>query len=134
MLQRRLIRHLGGRLALLGLGLQLVLSFGHMHPEEVFGPLGLLVQQGQGIVQLSADRYGNALTPIQQHESGAAEELCSVCAAMALIASALPPDPVLLQRAASSSAEHAVGSLAFLLDSVPFLLFQTRAPPSSEII
>jgi hypothetical protein len=123
MLRSAKLRLWGGRVAVFAIWLQLVLSAGHMHPEELFGTTARSAQAGQGI---AARRDTAPAAPV----SGAAEDSCAICAAMQLAATALPPSPVLL-RAPMQAAGRAVPARDHALPaSAPYRLFQSRAPPA----
>jgi hypothetical protein len=127
MLQRRSLRYSGGRLALFAVFLQLVLSFGHIHPSDIF-PFGHAVAQGQGVAQLVTADHGS---PAGQNETGAGGEACAICANMALAASLVLPDPIGIAPPAAAIPTRVAAPVALLIAAAPHLLFQTRAPPSA---
>ena len=128
MLQRRSLRHWGGRLAFFTVFLQLVLSLGHIHPADIF-PFGHPVVQGHGITPYVAAQPDPS--PARQSKGGTAEQACAICANMALAASLVLPDAV--DIAVPSSTVHAQTAAypSLLIAAPPHLLFQTRAPPSA---
>jgi hypothetical protein len=128
MLQRRSLRHSGGRLALFAVFLQLVLSFGHIHPSDIF-PFGHAVAQGQGVAQFVASDQDSS--PAGQNETGAAGQACAICANMALAASLVLPDPVGVAPPNSTVRMAVAVHVTLLIAAAPHLLFQTRAPPSA---
>ena len=132
-MQRRSLRLFGGRLALLALGLQLVLSFGHLHPEDIFGPLGHAIGQGHGFTEVASDHRAAPASPFHHgpfhHGMDADEDGCAICAAVHLAGTVLLPDPFRLQAPQGTIVAVAAPRLRFVLTPAPFLLFQTRAPP-----
>ncbi len=128
MLQRLALRDWGARFALLAVWLQLALSFGHVHPQDVYGPLGHAVVQGHGVTAVSAP------VPSGQNPSGGlagiAEDACAICESIALLSTAALPDPVRLPPPppAAITSIREIADLA--IAPAPFSLFQTRAPPA----
>lgn len=127
---RQKLRRGGGWLALAGLALQLVLSFGHVHAEDIFGPLGRPMVQGQGPTILSADRRQDPAGSQNPAGDAAAEGACAVCAAMALAGSLVLPDPVKLPLPSGAAEQAAPPGDRLMLRPAPFRLFQSRAPPT----
>jgi len=128
MLQRRSLRRTGGRLALFAVFLQLVLSLGHIHPTDIYR-LGHPVTQGSGgeqIVALQSDP-----SPAGQKETGAAAQACAICANMAMAASLVLPEPIIVGPTISTAHAAVASPAALLIAAAPHLLFQTRAPPSA---
>jgi hypothetical protein len=82
----------GALLALAALALQLALSFGHMHRDD----LGLppLPAADQTLIA-----FGTAPAPARPADQGhqpASDDYCAICASMALIATATPSLPPVL--------------------------------------
>jgi hypothetical protein len=121
MMRSRGLRQWGGHLALVGLWLQLVLSFGHFHPEDF---AGLVSATATVVAAPQRD------APPQPADEQAAHEACAICANLALAgalvlpASAKPSPP-------PSAAPPLDRGDAYVLTAPPFLLFLTRAPPSA---
>ena len=87
----------GGRAAFFALWLQLALTAGHMHPEDLFGPSGGLVLHDHGARHqetLSRDRSGSSPGDAQPSLD---TDVCAICAAMQMVAVAVPPLPFRLQ-------------------------------------
>jgi len=90
MLQRvRANKSWWGRLALCALALQLYLSFGHIHPEE----LGL---SASAQASSAAPSAGSNHNPGAPHDDDDDQGICSICAAVSLTAHSLMPAPVTL--------------------------------------
>jgi len=121
MLRLRTLRGWGGRIALLAMWLQLGLGFGHIHPSDIYGPLGHPVVVDHGLVQ-AAPQPPAAPEPL-------ADLACPICATMALAASLVLPAPPLLPLPTSIAAPAASFAAPPLLVAAPYLLFAIRAPP-----
>jgi hypothetical protein len=129
MLQRRFLRHYGGRLALLAVWLQLALSFGHIHPGDIFY-FGHPVTQGHAVTAIANPRDGAPPTPLQPGSGDAIDLTCAICANVALAAALVVPDPVRLPLPLDAVVASVLQDDGFILTAAPFLLFQTRAPPT----
>ncbi len=131
MLQGRKQRLWRGNLALFAFLLQLVLSTGHMHPEDLFGPQGYPVVAGHGVDALEADRGDRGNQSPSDPVSGADVDGCAICAAMHMVAASVPPLPFLLHRQLELYAVLAPSLQRKLSTSPDYRLFQSRAPPLS---
>jgi hypothetical protein len=129
MLQCHRLRHYGGRLALLAVWLQLALIFGHIHPEDIF-PYGHSVAQGHGVATIANVRDNVPLVPMPPVGGNGINVTCAICANMALAAALVMPDPVRLPLPLDVAVVRLRQGDGFILTAAPFLLFQTRAPPS----
>jgi hypothetical protein len=117
----RINRQWGGRLALFALALQLVLSFGHIHAED----LGLAAPAAITHAQ-SGTAGGGAPSP---HDRGDTHDVCAICATLNLTATSLVP---LVAALALPAAHDWVWSAAIAAPPARFDLarsFQARAPP-----
>ena len=129
MLQRRFLRHYGGRLALLAVWLQLALSFGHIHPGDIF-PFGHPVAQGHAVTAVANPRDHAPPAPMLPGSGDAIDLTCAICANMALASTLVMPDPVRLPVPVAVLVASTRARDGFVLTAAPFLLFQTRAPPT----
>lgn len=124
MRRMRRMRRPGTWLALAAMALQLVLSFGHIHPEDFFAaatrPATLTAASGVA-----------PHTPAKPAPGNTAHDDCAICATMQMAAALLLPNPVLLPPPADFGVPTAIASLALVLTAPPHLLFQTRAPPTA---
>jgi len=77
-------------LALFALALQMILSFGHIHPED----LGLPAT-GTDYTQL-ASNVATAPVTLTDRDHPASDDYCAICASMALVATAIPSLPPVL--------------------------------------
>ncbi len=129
MLQNLGFRRWGGRIALLAVWIQFALSFGHMHPEDVFGRLGHAVVQGEHATQVTVDRQVPVPALPGNQNPAADPDGCAICSAVHLTSTTLLPDAVLLPVPTETRLARHSAYVAFVLTSAPFLLFRTRAPP-----
>jgi hypothetical protein len=127
MLQRRLMHRFGGRLGLFALGLQFALAFAHIHASDIYR-FGHPVVQGRGAIEFVAP---SKTAPAAPGQSPTLHLDCAICASMALAGSLLPAEPPALAPPSVSRTEAARGDRALALAAPPYLLFQTRAPPSA---
>ena len=119
----RSIRRLGAGLGLFALLLQLALSFGHIHPEDLLGASAAAV---------AGEVVGKALpagTEPDRHPPGAPHDDCPICAVMHLAGTiVLPEPPVLALPAQFTPAVFPADDFAAIV--IPRRPpFQTRAPP-----
>jgi hypothetical protein len=116
---------LGGGMALFALALQFALSFGHIHPEDIYGP-------GGAPTQVAAATVPATVQPADTGSTTHDDDYCAICATMALLNNsfvAAPPQlptPQVLSRAV----EHA-DSVAVLVIAPRRAPFQSRAPPAA---
>ena len=130
MLQRRSIRRVGARLALLAVWLQIVLTLGHIHPSDIY-LYGHPVVQGQGVARFAMDRHATPIPLTPQSDNEAADQACSVCANMSLAGALILPAPLGIERQTDAVLAPAATAIPLRLSAAPYLFFQTRAPPSA---
>src|SRR5271169_1350708 len=87
----RSVQRFGSWLALVALTVQLVLSFGHIHPEDIF-PAD---RPGTGSAQVA---LGNPLAPGGHQAQHEADDVCAICFTLYMLASASVPVPVQIAR------------------------------------
>jgi hypothetical protein len=113
------------RLALFALALQIVVSFGHMHPDDLGLPslaTAHCADFPSGVAQVLTG-------PTDRDQYPSSDDYCPICASMALLAAgapSLPPvivAPPLISRVLSSPAA------LYLVATQTILSFQARAPP-----
>jgi hypothetical protein len=112
------IRH-GSRLALIALAIQFVLAFGHFHAIAAYPDAGLRASAAQQ-------------HPASDHDPGGqSNDICAICAVMALADTALfATPPVLPLPQAVETAFQAVDAWVTDANSLR-VAFQPRAPPIS---
>ena len=76
---------------MIGLWLQLVLSIGHVHPTEVFGPIGHFISVDSGPDRVSARPDDDSGGPADRQAGDIDIDGCALCASLHLTASATPP-------------------------------------------
>jgi Protein of unknown function (DUF2946) len=119
---RRMSRKWGGCLALFALALQLILSFGHVHAED----LGLAAPAG-GIASHAQASAKNDGSPSPRDDD--AHDICAICIALSLSATSLLPVvtslslPVAYEWEWPANVQSA--QVVFALKSY----YQARAPP-----
>ena len=116
------IRRFGAGLGLFALLLQLALSFGHVHPEELLGASAARIEAIAGKTQPAS--------PAQdRHAPGVPQDDCPICSVMHLAGTIVMPDPPGL----ALPTQFAVAVFStddFVAVVVPRRRpFQTRAPP-----
>jgi hypothetical protein len=121
MLRNRKLLGWGARMAAFALLLQLAVSAGHMHPHDVVGSLGHPVP-GTGVSWL----HDGSGQPVPADADG---DQCAICAAMQLVAVAVPPTPFLLSAPLDRLGSQPPSGDRIRPDATSFRLFQPRAPP-----
>jgi hypothetical protein len=115
--------HLGSRLALVALALQMILSFGHVHGGDL-APASTksAMLTGSGAHLLSARA--------PSHDPDVSLETdCPICALIQLVASSAPPVAPALPLPASLGSLGLPAAAEMALASLPQFSFQARAPP-----
>jgi hypothetical protein len=116
-------------LALFALALQFYLSFAHIHPDDIYGPVGQSLSVAE-TTDLPAAQSFRPIPPDQPWYSG--DALCPICETIYFLSTSFTPDApeVLPLTFASRTAEHS--AVAAVLFPVPRRApFQSRAPPSA---
>jgi hypothetical protein len=113
----------GSRLALFALAVQLILSFGHVHPGDF-----------AGAGPAAAATSGNAAadlpqTPPNPKPYPLAGDYCSICASIQLAGASLAPVAPALPLPADFRPVRPQRPVASKTTDSPRLLFQARAPP-----
>jgi hypothetical protein len=123
----RAYRKFGGRLALFALALQFYLSFAHIHPDDIYGPVGQALSVAE-TVNLPAAESFKSIPAGQPWYSG--DALCPICETIYFLSNSFTPTaPTILRltftsRPAQRLAVH--GALFIASQRAPF---QSRAPP-----
>jgi hypothetical protein len=113
------------RLALFALALQMVVSFDHMHPDDL------------GLPSLAPTHWAHSPTGVAQALTGptdrdqypSTDDYCPICASMALIATAVPslPPALIVPEPVRRVWAEPVPAETVTLDVT--LSFRARAPP-----
>lgn len=113
------------QLALFALALQMIVSFGHMHRDD----LGLPPLAGTNQTSIASTTTPGSQAPAGQQHQPASDDYCPICASIALLASWTPvlppilvtPDPIRRVWAPLASLQSPPTQFS--------LSFQARAPP-----
>ena len=120
-------RKFGGRLALFALAVQFVLFFGHIHPEDIYGPISAT----SSVASTAASLAGKAQAFTSDHRVQLSDEFCAICAAAVSLsnsfAAATPQLPPLVTHRAVTQGDY----VATPLTSPRRASFQSRAPPTA---
>jgi hypothetical protein len=125
----RTYRKFGGRLALFALALQFYLSFAHIHPDDIYGPVGGSLVAAEKIALPSAESL-RAIPANAPWYSG--DALCPICETMYLLGtSSVPEAPQILPVASITRSVERPALVAPLVLAPRRALFQSRAPPAA---
>ena len=113
------------QLALFALALQMIVSFGHMHRDD----LGLPPLADTALTSIASTTAPGSQAPAGQQHQPASDDYCPICASIALLASWMPvlppvlvtPEPIRRVRAPLASLQSPPTQFS--------LSFQARAPP-----
>jgi hypothetical protein len=119
-------RKIGGRLALFALALQLVLSFGHIHREDIYG-------YGYGPASAAASAPATIQSPAfpSDQPTKHGDDYCAVCAAMSLLGNSFAATPPQLPVPFVSHAAEQIDRVATIFIATPRASYQSRAPPTA---
>jgi hypothetical protein len=106
-------------IALFAMALQVALSFGHIHVDQI---LGASAQAAHASTKVAETRTADELP------AGAGDE-CAVCALIALANSLILPVPAMLPLPVHFAATHQAPALVFHISQSTVAPFQARAPP-----
>jgi hypothetical protein len=122
-------RQFGGCLALFALAIQLVVSFAHIHPQDLSPrlELGLGVKNSATTVLGYDGNFFGKRT--DNHGDGLPHDNCAICASINLISSALTVQGPVLSIPANFDSVQLQSIGDFELQPNRHSLFQTRAPP-----
>jgi hypothetical protein len=119
-------RRFGGRLALFALAVQLVLSFGHIHIEDIYGQARSLASSFPSAILPTTD--GSRPLPTDR-QSNVPDDYCAICATIHLLGTTFVTEAPQLRlpfvvKTIEHFARHA--SVFITPQRAPF---QSRAPP-----
>lgn len=120
----RSTRRFGAALGLFALLLQLALSFGHVHAEDLLGA-------SSASIQVLAGKAPSANPAQNRHFPGTPHDDCPICTVMHLAGTIVVPEPpVLVLPTQFTTAVFSTNDLLAVV--IPRRLpFQTRAPPTA---
>jgi hypothetical protein len=119
----RLNRRIGAWAALFALALQITLSFGHVHLAKFAVSSPSLI----GIAAVQAPERSSGPANPDRHTG--ANDFCTICATIALIASSALPEPARLALPVAGPAASPREFAITLASDEAHFLFQARAPP-----
>jgi Protein of unknown function (DUF2946) len=115
----------GARLALFALAVQMVVSFGHMHRDD----LGLPPLAGTDHTSIASNTAPGSQAPTGPQQQPASDDYCPICASMALVATAIPSLPPVLILPAPIRRVWLSETPARGVSTPLALSFRARAPP-----
>jgi len=118
-------RRSGARLALFALAVQMVVSFGHIHGDD----LGLPPLATSHQTQIEFATTGAPGHPANRDRYPASDDWCPVCASIALVATAMPSLPPVLMVPAPIRRVWPAERPVQVFSIQVALSFQARAPP-----
>jgi hypothetical protein len=130
------IKH-GSRLALFALAVQCVLSFGHFHPIAAQAAPAIqsaAIQSGissTGDVPTLAAANKSTQRPLSDHDSDGPNDVCAICAVMAMANAVLFATPPVLLLPQAVEFQYRVTDPELIRLSSVRVAFQPRGPPVS---
>ena len=116
-------RIFGGRLALFALAVQLVLSFGHIHREDIFG------YGTAGSTPVASSAAGHAQPGPANRSPSRPDDYCAICASIFLLSSSFVAAPPQLPLPVASQPVEHVASFVVVFIAPRRAPFQSRGPP-----
>jgi hypothetical protein len=120
-------RKFGGRLALFALAVQFVLFFGHIHPEDIYGPIGA----ASSTVSTAGSLAAKAQSITSDQRVQLTDDYCAICATAVSLSNSFvataPQLPPLFARRTVLQGD----SVAAVLIPPRHASFQSRAPPTA---
>jgi hypothetical protein len=121
-------RRFGCRLALFALAVQLVLSFGHIHLEDIYGNARAFAAWSASVTVPEADNSWPLPAGPHSHHT---DDYCAICAAVHLLGSSFAAQTPQLPLPTYSAAIEHFDRIAFLFAATRRAPFQSRAPPQA---
>lgn len=120
-------RIFGGRLALFALALQAYLAFGHIHPDDIYGPVGGSLMAAETVSLPSAESVRAIPAGQPWYDNDA---LCPICETVYFLSTSFTPQApqVAPLSFVTRPAEHSTPVAAFFI-APRRAAFQSRAPP-----
>ena len=118
-------RRIGAAVALFALALQLVLSFGHVHPNK-----SALLAPVAAIAATAAD---GGTSPDHQRRSGT-DDFCAICATISLAGNLLLPEASAVAAPIADTSAWPPETRAAPVSGEPHHPFQARAPPCASLL
>jgi hypothetical protein len=114
-------------MALFALALQAYLSLGHIHPDDIWGPVGRPLDAAETVVLPSAE----FVRPIPAGQPWYDDDaFCPICETMYFLSTSFTPEaPQILPFAFVARPVERSTIVAALFNGSPRVAFQSRAPP-----
>jgi hypothetical protein len=122
-------RLFGGCLALFALAIQLVVSFAHIHPQDLFAKPEVGFGAKYSTTTGLADGENSLGKRTDNHGRGLPHDSCAICASINLISTALTVQGLVLSIPANFDSVQLQSISDFEFQQNRYSLFQTRAPP-----
>jgi hypothetical protein len=113
------------QLALFALAVQMVVSFGHMHPDD----LGLSSLATAHWAHFPSGAAQSLTGPTDRDQYPSSDDYCPICASMALLATGAPSLPPVIVAPPPISRVLSAPTALYLVAAQAILSFQARAPP-----
>jgi hypothetical protein len=117
----------GGRLALFALAVQFVLAFGHIHPQDIYGPLNGV--SSATLNALPAPENVHWLSTDQASKQS--DDFCAICAAVSSLNNSFAAEAPQLLLPVASRAVLEPDRVAAIFVKPRRASFQSRAPPTA---
>jgi hypothetical protein len=116
-----------GRLTLFALALQLYLSFGHIHSDDIYGPVGGSLDAAETVVLPSAESVRTIPAGQPWYDDDA---LCPICETRFFLSTSFAPEApqILPLPSVVRPVEHSTTVAAFFI-APRRAAFHSRAPP-----
>jgi hypothetical protein len=115
---------LGSRLALFALGIQLALSFGHIHLHDFIPDSTRSAAIEAAVASPGENAPGH-------HPDGSPDTDCAICALLHLASGSPPAEPPALPLPVRTGSTGLWALAEVLAASAPHSLFQARGPPAA---
>jgi hypothetical protein len=113
------------RLALVALAVQMVVSFGHVHPDD----LGLSSSATAHWAHFPSATAQALTSPADRDQYPLSDEYCPICASIALLATGAPSLPPVIVAPPPISRVWSSPDSPYLVATQAIFSFQARAPP-----
>ena len=129
------VKH-GSRLALFALAVQFVLSFGHFHAVAAQATPALQSAAQSDIAYAGVFTTPDTVSkssqqPASDHDSDRSNDVCAICAVVAMANAALFATPPVLQLPQAVEFHYLTTEAGFVSRNSARVAFQPRAPPVS---
>ena len=114
----------GGILALFALGLQLAVSFAHVHPQGLD-----LLPGAESLARASTQASDSPAGPSDHHGGTAPYEECAICISIGLLSSGISGQPPILSLPVPVGFAPTPAVVEVYFSVARFSPFRTRAPP-----